>query len=332
MELRDVPDPVIEKDTDVLLQTAIVGICGSDVHYYTTGRIGSQVVEYPFQVGHEFSAIVAATGSQVTRVKIGDKVAVDPAMPCRYCDQCLTGREHTCRDLRFLGCPGQAAGCLSEYVVMPETSCFPIGPNTTLEQAVLAEPLSIGIYAAQLEPLQNKSIGILGCGPIGISVMLASMVEGANPTYITDKLYERLVFAERVGATWTGNPADEDVVAGIRVHEPQLLDAVFECCGEQDALDQAIDLLKPGGTLFIAGIPVADRVSFAIDTMRRKEIRIQNIRRQNNCMRPALDLIDSGKINVTSMLTHRFPVDCTKEAFDIVADYRDGVMKAILTF
>src|SRR4030042_6278606 len=120
MELADVPEPKIKKGTGVLLKIEMVGVCGSDVHYYETGRIGSQIVEYPFIVGHECTATVKAVGRIVSRVRAGDRVVVDPAIACNKCDQCRVGRRNTCRNLRFLGCPGQASGCLCEYIVMSQ--------------------------------------------------------------------------------------------------------------------------------------------------------------------------------------------------------------------
>jgi L-iditol 2-dehydrogenase len=120
MELADVPEPKIQKETDVLLKIEKVGICGSDVHYYETGRIGEQIVEYPFIIGHECSATIEAVGSSVTHVKAGDQVVVDPAASCHKCDQCTQGRENTCHHIRFLGAPGQGGGCLCEYLVMPQ--------------------------------------------------------------------------------------------------------------------------------------------------------------------------------------------------------------------
>jgi len=332
MAMGEVQDPVIENDTDVLLKVGTVGVCGSDVHYYLTGRIGSQVVEYPYRVGHEFAGAVEAVGKGVTRVKPGDRVAVDPAMACGTCDQCLAGREHTCRNLRFLGCPGQADGCLSERIIMPEGSCFPIGSGTSLEHAALAEPLSIGVYAVKTSiPLAGARIGILGCGPIGMSVLLPACLADAERIYVTDKIDERLALAERGGSTWTGNPDRQDIVGAIRAEEPLLLDAVFECCGEQEALDQAVQLLKPGGKLMLIGIPTVDRVSFPMDDLRRKELCIQNVRRQNECMQDAIDLVESGKLDVDFLITHRFALEQTQEAFDLVADYRDGVMKAMVS-
>ncbi len=333
MEMTDIPEPVINNNNDVKIKMQAVGVCGSDVHYYTTGRIGSQVVKYPFPVGHEGAGYVTEVGSEVTRVKPGDRIAIDPAMSCFECDQCRAGRPHTCRNLRFLGCPGQSGGCLSEYIVMPENSCYPVDESMSFDEAAISEPLSIGVYAVkQSLDMKNVKAGILGFGPIGMSVMLAGKALGGKHFYVTDKIDQRLMEAGDHGAVWTGNPEKEDVVSAISGKEPELLDVVFECCGQQDALDQAFELLKPGGKLMIIGIPEFDRWSFSADAGRRKEICIQHVRRQNECVEPALEMISGGQVDVKDMVTHRFGFEDTKKAFDLVAGYEDGVMKAMIDF
>lgn len=331
MKVMDVPVPVIHNDTDVLIRMTTVGVCGSDMHYYTTGRIGDQVVQYPFTIGHEGAGIVEKVGSAVTRVVPGDRIAIDPAMPCRQCDQCKAGRFHTCRKLKFLGCPGQAEGCLAEYIVMPEGSCFPIPNNLTQDEAALSEPLTIGVYALKLSQMKpHMNIGVLGCGPIGLSVLTAASAYNPGNIYVTDKLDYRLDFAKRSGASWTGNPAKQHVVSEIKNREPLLLDMVFECCGQQEAVDQAIELLKPGGKLMLIGIPEVDDISFKINELRRKEISIQNVRRQNESVDDCLNLLASGKIDIKPWATHRFKLSETQAAFDLVGKYQDGVIKAMI--
>ncbi len=331
MEFRDVEQPKIKQDTDVLLKVERVGVCGSDLHYYETGQIGRQIVEYPFIIGHECSATVEAIGSSVTRVKVGDQVAVDPAVPCHKCEQCRMGRENTCEDLRFLGCPGQGGGCLCEYIVMPQDSCFPTAGAITLEQAALCEPFSIGVYGIKSAELpQNAKIGILGTGPIGLSVLLAAKAAKAAKIYVTDKIDTRLDAARGAGADWMGNPNDIDIVGEIIRAEPAGLDVVIECCGQQDALNQAFDILKPGGRLVLIGTARKERISFDVDKFKRKELTIRYIRRQNHCVQAAIDLIASGQVSVDFMVTHHFPLEETKEAFDLVAGYRDGVIKAMI--
>jgi L-iditol 2-dehydrogenase len=331
MEMFDVPTPEIINDTDILIRMSTVGVCGSDVHYYVSGKIGSQVVEYPFTVGHEGSGIVEKVGSAVSRIKPGDRIAIDPAMSCWECDQCLAGRPHTCRKLRFLGCPGQAEGCLSEYIVMPEKSCFVLPDSLTLDEGALSEPLTIGIYAVKLSHMKpGMSIGILGSGPIGLSVLTAASVVKPSKVFMTDKLDYRLEFAKGAGATWTGNPLKTEVISEIKKKEPLLLDIVFECCGQQEAISQSFQLLKPGGKLMIIGIPETHVYTFPIDDMRRNEICIQNVRRQNESLHDCLYLLDSKKVTVSSWATHRFKLSETKKAFDLVANYKDGVIKAMI--
>lgn len=331
MESREVGDPVITHDTDVLLKIEMVGVCGSDVHYYETGRIGSQVVEYPYIVGHECSATVVETGSAVTRVKAGDPIVVDPAAWCDTCDQCRMGRENTCRNLRFLGTPGQGPGCLSEYIVMPEKSCFPTRDAITMEQAVLCEPFAIGVYAVKRSPARGGAkIAILGSGPIGLSCLVAARARDVETIYVTDRIDRRLAVAAAAGARWTGNPDRQNIVEAIDSKEPSGIDIVYECAGRQETLNQAIEVLRPGGTLMIVGIPRAEQVSFSIDKIRRKEITIINVRRQNKCTQAAIDLLASGRARVDFMVTHRFPFERSKEAFDLVAEYSDGVVKALI--
>lgn len=333
IEIIDVPDPQLLKETDVLLKLSAVGVCGSDIHYYRTGRIGEQIVRFPFTLGHECSAIVERTGNRVSRVKPGEVVAVDPAVSCGQCDQCRRGRFHTCRNLKFLASPGQLQGCLSEYIVLPQDCCYPLKTGMTSEQGVLVEPLSIGIYALKLLDDQSaKSIAILGCGPIGLSVLLAARDNGFQSIFVTDKIDSRLDAAKKAGAFWTGNPVKSDIINEIHREEPLMLDAVFECCGQQDAIDQGIKLLKPGGTLLIVGIPETNQLSFDIHLLRRNEIKIVNVRRQNNCTQSAIDLIYKKRNEVDFMSTHRFNFFESKAAFDIVKDYRDNVIKAMIMF
>jgi L-iditol 2-dehydrogenase len=331
MEVRQVPDPKIEKDTDVLLKIEKVGVCGSDVHYFETGRIGSQVVTYPFIVGHECAATVAAVGKAVKHVKVGEQVVVEPAVPCHNCDQCNRGRENTCFNLRFLGTPGQGGGCLCEYLVMPEECCLPIKGKLTTEQGALCEPLTIGFYAVRQSRLPRAAdIAILGAGPIGLSCMMCAKAEGVRNCYMTEKIPERVKTAAQGGATWVGNPLKEDVVAAILTQQPLGMDVAYECAGQQQTIDQAVDLIKPGGKLILVGIPREDRISLSIDKIRRKEITIVNIRRQNGCTRATMDLVASRKVQADFMVTHRFKLDRIQDAFELVASYKDGVVKAMI--
>jgi L-iditol 2-dehydrogenase len=220
-----------------------------------------------------------------------------------------------------------------EYIVMPEKCCFPLPGNLIPDHGSISEPLAIGVYAVKKSgSVKDLHIGIFGFGPIGMSVMLAAKTKGVGSIYITDLIDERLAIARKEDATLTGNPLKENIVSKIKSEKPFGLDVVFECCGKQEALDQAIDLLKPGGKLIIVGIPEFDRWSLNVETTRRREISIQFIRRQVACVEEALEMMKNRSIIVDNMVTHRFPFVRTKEAFDLVADYKDGVMKAMIDF
>jgi L-iditol 2-dehydrogenase len=329
--IGETPRPEVTDPRSVLLRVGRVGVCGSDVHYYTTGRIGSQVAKYPERTGHECAGTVVETGKEVKLLKEGQRVAIDPLIACGKCDQCIAGRQHTCRNQSFLGSAGQAPGALAEYLVMPENSCYAIPNAMTLVQAALVEPLSIGVYAQQLAGIEpGAKIAILGSGPIGLCVLLAIRAARGSKVYVTDLLDERLEMAWGCGADWVGNAKKIDIVNALQAEEPLGVDYVFECAGQQETLDQAVELLKPGGTLLIVGIPEADRVNFNIHALRRKEIRLENVRRQNHCTATAIRLASTGAVNVDRLVTHHFPLAEAQRAFDMVADYRDGVVKAMI--
>ena len=332
LELHDVPAPEIGHDDDVLLRTKLVGICGSDLHYFSSARVGDLDLRYPVRLGHECTAVVEAVGPAVTRLKHGDVVAVEPAVSCGTCDQCLARRPHTCRRLRFMGSPGQLDGALSEFLVMPERNCHPLPAGMNPVLGVVAEPLSIGLWAVALAGrVEGKTLAILGAGPIGLSVCLAARAGDARTIYATERVKARLAAAKHAGADWTGDPLEPDPAAEILGLEPLGLDIVFECCGKQEALDQAVRILKPGGTLVFVGVPVEERISFDSSKLRRKEIRIQNVRRQNACLEKALGLLAGGTINADFMATHTFPLDRVQDAYETVFNYRDGVVKATIS-
>ena len=261
MEMREVADPVIVTSDEVKIKIDCVGVCGSDVHYYVSGRIGDQRVEYPFAVGHECAGTIIEVGA-TAGLDVGERVAVDPAMPCYECEQCKLGRHHTCTNLRFLGCPGQAEGCLAEYIVMPARSCVKLPANVTFEQGMFSEPLSIGVYGVKLSQVyRSATVAVLGSGPIGLSVIAALRHQDVANIYVTDKIATRLAAGEESGAKagFDANTPPDDKLMQIN---PQGYDVVYECCGQQEAVDTALRILKPGGTLLLIGIPTTDRLSF----------------------------------------------------------------------
>ena len=333
IEMIDSPQPELKNQDDVLIRIKTVGVCGSDVHYFTEGKIGSQVVDFPFVIGHECSGIVIQTGVEVTRVKPGDLVAIDPSIHCGTCDQCLAGRPHTCRNNRFLGCPGQIEGCLAEYIIMPEFTCFALTDKLNQTTGALIEPLTIGTYSVESAQtdLHAKTIGIFGLGPIGLSVLMVLKTMQTGNIISYEPLDYRRQKALKLGTDFAVNPYEADALDSTGKVEPLLLDVVFECSGSQKAVDDALNVLKPGGKLVLVGIPAEAKYIFNMDLMRRKEIAVQNVRRQNHCVEKAIALIEYG-LPVEKIVTHHFRPEETQFAFEMVSKYQDGVIKAMIDF
>jgi L-iditol 2-dehydrogenase len=323
------PDPWPVCDGKVLLAVRMVGICGSDVHYFETGRIGDAQVCYPFVLGHEFAAEVLAVGPGVDQPKVGDIVAVDPAMPCHACDQCNSGRFNTCRNLRFLGCPGQAEGCLCELILMPSECCYRVPRSFSLEQIVLTEPLAIAVHATRLAGLEpGMDIAIPGAGPIGLCCLQVARAIGARCCLVAEPIEQRALAARNHGADWAGSPAElGNAVASLA---PGGVHVVLEAAGQQEAIDRGLQVLRPGGVLGIIGIPRTDRIWIDAHKARRQEVRIVNVRRQNLCTQQAIDMIQQGTVEVDFMATHRFSLEQSQDAFELVAGYRHGVIKAMV--
>ncbi|HSA95282.1 MAG TPA: alcohol dehydrogenase catalytic domain-containing protein, partial [Acidobacteriota bacterium] len=220
IEVREAPMPRIVRDDDVLIRSRAVGVCGSDLHYYMSDAVGGDRVSYPFIPGHECAGTVEAVGPGVGRVKPGDTVVIEPAVSCGACDQCRSGRPHTCRKLLFLGHYGELTGGMAEYVLAPERNCVPLPAKMTAVQGALAEPLSIALYAAGLAgSVRGKTAAVLGTGPIGLCVIMALKADGSGPVYATEKVEARLKAGLTAGADWVGNPDRENVIDDISGRE-----------------------------------------------------------------------------------------------------------------
>jgi L-iditol 2-dehydrogenase len=331
LEIVDLPKPVLHRPDAVLLRIDRVGVCGSDVHYYTDGRIGDQVLAYPATLGHECAGTVVEVGAAVAHLRPGQRVAVDPALSCGVCDQCRQGRANTCRNLQFMGSPGEALGAVAEYRVVPAANCFPVPEQMTLDDAALVEPLSVSLHAVRLAQVPpGARIAIIGLGPIGLGVLLCAKAVGPCTIYATDLLDERLEVARQCGADWTGSAHNNAATAAILKEQPGGVDLVFECAGDPLCVDEAQQMLAPGGTLMLVGIPPTDRLIFNIHRMRRKELTFKSVRRQRDCVGPIIEMMAAGRIDARPLLSHRFPLDRIAAAFELVSCYGDGVIKAIV--
>ena len=259
--------------------------------------------------------------------------AVEPAISCGTCDQCLAGRFNTCRNIGFLGRPGEKDGCFAEFFVMPERNCFRLPDALTPVEGMLAEPLSIALHALNLAGGRAAGpLAVLGTGPIGLCLIMAAKLRGAAEIFATDRSDARAQAAIRAGALWSSNPERADVAREILARRALGLDAVFEISGDPAAMNQAVEIVKPGGLIVQVGIPIEERVGFLSRKQRRKEITIQHVRRQNLCFETALDLLARRLLDVAWLATHFFPPADAPAAFTTAADRLDGVLKASFDF
>lgn len=330
LRVDEIPRP-LPGPGEVLLQVATVGVCGSDVHYYLEGRIGDQVVTAPLVLGHEFSAWVAELGPGVTGLETGQLVAVDPAIPCGHCELCQQGHPNLCTRVRFCGTP-PIDGVLAEYVVMPAENCFPLPEGFTPEEGALLEPLGIALHTVDLAHIKaGQSVAVFGAGPIGLLTAAVARAQGAGPIYISEPRAARREFARRYVADIALDPDSQDVVGEImQATGGRGVDAAFEAAGARQTPNQAAAVLRPGGHLVIVGTPADDTLTLRAFTVRTKGLTIRLVRRMKHTYPRAIRLMQRGTIAVRPLVTHTFPLEHVREAFDLVSAYADGVIKAVI--
>ncbi len=313
----------------VRVRMRYAGICGSDVHYYTEGRIGDQVVHYPFVLGHEGSGEVSDGSGQVPD---GARVYIEPAVVCHSCDQCRAGRENTCRNLKFLGNPQELAGCMRDEVALPPECVVQLPEWMGLEEAVLLEPLSIGVHAVALSRARSGCrVAIVGAGPIGLVVLLALGDLRPAQVLVSEPVDARRRAAETLGADATCDPGEGGAARWvIDATNGAGADVVFECAGTQESIDDAARMLGPGGVLAQIGIPEVDRISHDPHLLRRREASVVHVRRQNNATHRALALLERRRDAAPVLLTHRFEPARANEAFDLVSQKRDNAIKVLM--
>jgi len=330
IRIEEIPKPACGAG-EVLVRVKVVGVCGSDVHYFKKMRIGSQIVEDRIVPGHEFAGIIEEVGSGVTNVSVGDRVAVEPGVPCRVCEDCRRGFYNRCRKVRFCGTPPNN-GVYLEYYVSPADFVFRIPDNMSFGEGAMVEPLSVAVHAARIAPVKNGDcIAVLGAGPIGLSTLECALHAGATKAFVTDPLEYRLEFAKKFGADVVINPEKEDVVSTIMAATGgRGVDIAFEASGADSPAQQALDITAPGGKMMWIGIPGEEPVPLDVHEARRKELVIKMVRRFCHDYPTAIDLVSNGSVDVKSMITHTFPLEKVEEAFKIVEAYADGVIRAVI--
>jgi len=332
LEERPTPKP---GPHDVLIAVRSVGICGSDVHYWTHGRIGPFILNAPMILGHESSGEVVGVGEKVTHLKVGDRVTMEPGVPCRMCVHCKTGRYNMCPDVIFMATPPYD-GSLSNYIIHPADFCFKLPDHVSYDEGAMCEPLSVGVHAVTRAHISiGQSALVTGAGPIGLMSIMAAKAAGAGIIICTDIKPERLEVAKSLGATHTIDLSQtSDGAARVQEILPGGVNATIECSGVESAVTLGIRATCNGGVLVLVGMggPMSNvpLVEAAI-----REIDIRGVFRYANTYPKALALIASGAVNVKPCITHHFPFAQSEKAFVVAKNGRDEnnkmSIKAIIT-
>lgn len=330
IRLEQLPQPTPGPD-QVLLRVACVGICGSDVHYYLEGRIGEQIISEPLVLGHEFSAWVESLGSNVDGLRLGQLVAVEPAISCGTCEQCEHGHPNLCPNVRFCGCP-PFDGVLAEYVLMPAKNLFPLPDTVGPMEGALLEPLGVAIHAVDLAHMKpGQTVAVLGAGPIGLMIAAVARAAGASEVFMTEPLADRRQFAEEYAADTVLDPSNSDIVAGIQaLTSGRGVDVAFEAAGAPETPQHCADIVRIGGKVIIAGIPGDDSMTMKASVARRKGLTINLVRRMKHTYPRAIRMVASGMLDISTLARPVLPLEKVVEAFEATSSRQAGVIRAVI--
>jgi L-iditol 2-dehydrogenase len=330
LEQRPIPEP---QEHEVLLRMAAVGICGSDVHYLVRGHIGDFVVKSPMVLGHEAAGVVVKCGGKVKNLKVGDRVAIEPGVPCRVCDYCKTGKYNLCRDVVFCATPPYD-GNLCRYYTHASDFCFKLPEHVSLEEGALLEPLSVGVHACRRAGVSiGTTVLVTGAGPIGLVSMLVAKAMGASKVVVVDLVESRLAVAKKLGADFVLKASPDmdtaQLVQKVKETLGDLAEVTIECSGAESSIKLAIQGTKAGGVVLLVGLGPAT-VNVPIVDAAVREVDIRGVFRYANCYPLALDLIATGKVDVKPLITHHFKLEETLQAFETSRTGAGGAIKVMI--
>ncbi|MBR2260030.1 MAG: NAD(P)-dependent alcohol dehydrogenase [Blautia sp.] len=328
IQQRPIPEP---KDDEVLVKIENVGVCGSDLHYYESGRIGNFIVEYPFVLGHEAGGTVVEVGKDVKHLKVGDRVALEPGKTCGKCEFCKSGRYNLCPDVIFFATP-PVDGVFQEYVAHEAGLCFKIPENMTTEEAALIEPLAVGMHAAiQGDAHLGQTAVVTGSGCIGLMSLLSLKARGVSKVIVVDVMDKRLEQAKKLGADYVINGKNEDTVARImEITEGKGFDLGIETAGSQFTATQQIQAAKKGATIVFVGYSASGEMTLPIGMALDKELNFKTVFRYRNIYPLAIEAVASGKIDVKGVVTDYFKLDDIQEALTRCVEDKANIVKGVI--
>ena len=332
MIIKEIPVPEIGKK-EVLVSLEYVGICGSDVHYFHNGCCGSYKVDLSedYMLGHECAGTIVKVGEEVERLKVGDRVALEPGITCGECEQCKSGHYNLCPDVVFLATP-PVQGCNEEYIAFPENMCFKLPDNVSTKEGALIEPLSVGFYASEQGGVKTgDTVVILGSGCIGLVTLLACKAHGAGKIIVADLVEARLQKAIELGAAEVINSGKEDALKKIEeLTNGRGADVVFETAGSPITIAQTPFIVRRGGTITLVGISAKEEITYNFAQIMDKEATIKSVFRYRNIYPKAIAAVSSGAINVKGIVTHEFDLEHIQDAYDEAVNNKTDLVKAVI--
>ncbi|EXJ61945.1 D-xylulose reductase A [Cladophialophora yegresii CBS 114405] len=320
---EDRPIPKLNGPRDVLLQVNFTGICGSDVHYWQHGRIGHFVVKDPMVLGHESAGTVLEVGSAVKSVKKGDRVAMEPGIPCRHCVRCKEGKYNLCPDMAFAATPPYD-GTLAKYYVLPEDFCYKLPENMSLEEGALMEPLAVGVHITKQSGIKHgDTVVVFGAGPVGLLCCAVAKALGASKVIAVDINTERLDFAKSFAATSTFVPSKVSAAENAQKIKddndlPSGADVAIDASGVEPSVQTAIHVLRMGGS-YVQGGMGRDEMTFPIMAACTKELTVRgSFRYGPGDYAMAVDLTSSGKVDVKKLISRKVNFEDAEQAFEDV--------------
>lgn len=319
LRLHDEPIPT-PSPGEALVRVTVVGVCGSDVHWWKEGGIGGDRIVAPLVLGHECAGVIESGP------RSGERVAIDPACPCGRCEFCQEGNLNLCSTLRFAG-HAPHDGSLRQYIAWPEHCLVPLPDSMSAVEGAMLEPLGVALYSVDLGNVKpGASVGVFGCGTIGLSVIQVARAAGATQIFASDlpSVPHRIKAARSFGAAVfeANNGLEADEI--LKSTEGRGVDVAFEAAGDPEAVEAVIAAVKPGGQVILIGIAHEDRTTFTASTARRKDLTIRVVHRMKHTYPRAIQLVKSGRVDVSSLATHHFPLKEVTQAFAI-AEKRTGI-------
>ena len=338
IRVMDVPLPR-PKPGEALVRVRAVGICRSDIHYYQTGRIGDQVIKrWPQALGHEAAGEVwqvpaggrvRPEGARPRGISVGDRVAIEPATPCGKCVYCRRGRGNICIGVKFLGMPGNP-GAFAEFISIAPANLVKLPGRATFEEGVALEPMAIGLHSVRLFKERIPEAAVVGVGPVGLSVLAALRMEFNSRVAVFDYLPYRLRVAKVMGAVTQARINRGTVPLKDSIKNGRKWEFVFEAGGTGEAVELALDLAAPGGSVALIGIHDGARTPVNLHMARRKELNLFNVRRSNDELGECVRMVASGKLDLSPTISHRGRLEDADRFFAMAERYRDGVVKAVI--